>query len=84
MNECPDYTNTGTCSNKSCRLNHIDRAGALRKAAGHTGGEDDSDLSSDDGQHDAIDSDDVDSDDMADVGSGDEELSGQQDFVGLR
>jgi hypothetical protein len=32
--ECPDYANTGNCSNKKCRLPHVDRAGQLRKIAG--------------------------------------------------
>jgi hypothetical protein len=34
VTECPDYANTGTCSNKKCRLPHVDRAGQLRKIAG--------------------------------------------------
>jgi hypothetical protein len=32
--ECPDYANTGRCSNNKCRLQHIDRAGQLRRIAG--------------------------------------------------
>lgn len=71
MNECPDYTNTGNCKNKKCRLNHVDRAGALRKAAAEratsTSPQDghDSDVSSDQ-DFDEIDSDDIDSVDLSD------------------
>jgi hypothetical protein len=32
--ECPDYANLGRCSNKKCRLPHVDRADHLRKLAG--------------------------------------------------
>lgn len=32
--ECPDYANTGRCFHKKCRLQHIDRAGQLRRIAG--------------------------------------------------
>lgn len=32
--ECPEYTNTGVCNKKTCRLPHVDRAAQLRKISG--------------------------------------------------
>ncbi|KAF2226633.1 hypothetical protein BDZ85DRAFT_256502 [Elsinoe ampelina] len=90
VNECPDYTNTGVCRNKKCRLPHIDRAGTLRKAAAAKAakGEDEVafDVSSDEEDYDEIDSDDADSEEIEDdvvmSGNGDgHELSQQQDFI---
>lgn len=64
VNECPDFSNTGKCNTKGCRLPHTHKANVIRR---NTGGviDDDgsSDISSDD-DDDEIDSDDVDSDDM--------------------
>lgn len=68
--ECPDYADKGSCSNKKCKLPHIDRAGQIRKIAAATANKQDSgknnsseedDLSSDE-ELDEIDSDDVSSD----------------------
>ncbi|KAF2173015.1 hypothetical protein M409DRAFT_16965 [Zasmidium cellare ATCC 36951] len=82
--ECPDYANHGRCANReknACNLPHIDRAGALRKAAerqAKTGSEDDSDVSSSDDDKNEGDSDvaeDIDMDDDS------HELSQQQDFI---
>lgn len=87
MNECPDYSNTGVCHTKNCRLMHRDRATIMRKHAvqgdSNSSTHDLADLSSDE---EGIDSDDVDSDDMEFFGFGDEdekdtEILLQQDFV---
>lgn len=91
VSECPDYANKGICRNKKCRLPHVDRAGQLRKTAAAAKDDDDgeeavSDLDSDTDLS-AIDSDDVDSDDIPDEAflnadkSLERELSQQQDFV---
>lgn len=32
-NECPEYDEKGTCSNPSCKLQHVERAGRRRAAA---------------------------------------------------
>ncbi|KAG9237268.1 hypothetical protein BJ875DRAFT_454220 [Amylocarpus encephaloides] len=85
VHECPDFSSTGTCPTKGCKLPHRHKAHVMRNAnRGEVSGEDQSsDLSSDD---EAIDSDDVDSDDL------DEEYFGehppdnqhmQQDYVEL-
>lgn len=97
VNECPDYANTGACRNKDCRLPHVDSVANKRRAEANKsaarqdspgGGNDSSDLSSDEEDYQEIDSDDVDSDDMdeEDVlmsGAGEQshELTQQQDFV---
>lgn len=60
--ECPDFSNTGSCKAKGCKLLHRERASVLR--AHVMRGEPEDDVSSDDG---ADDSDDVDSDDVAEL-----------------
>lgn len=90
VHECPDYANTGACNKKRCQLPHVDRAGQIRKAAAAAAaaeGDDESDASSEEETYDAIDSEDVDSDEFDDcteeliegVDSG--EASQQQDFI---
>lgn len=91
VSECPDYTNKGACRNTKCRLPHIDTAATLRKVAAakaNKGTDDSSDMSSDEGEYQEIDSEDVDSDDDVDedmifTGSGDggNELAQQDDFI---
>ncbi|PNS18591.1 hypothetical protein CAC42_5130 [Sphaceloma murrayae] len=91
VSECPDYTNTGVCRNKKCRLPHIDRAATLRKAAAAKSEDDEMsfDVSSEEEDYEEIDSDDADSDEieedmvMAGAGSG-HELSQQQDFISFK
>lgn len=87
VKECPDFSNTGSCKVKLCKLPHKNLASTIRK---HTAtiDDDDSDLSSDDDN--PIDSDDVDSDDMTeeffggeDAPSEDGPISRQDDFVRL-
>jgi hypothetical protein len=61
--ECPDFSNTGSCKTKGCKLMHRERASVLRKStqgstAEHTAM---ADLSSDD---ESVDSNDVDSDEV--------------------
>ncbi|EGP92129.1 uncharacterized protein MYCGRDRAFT_66788 [Zymoseptoria tritici IPO323] len=96
--ECPDYASTGHCANHekgACALQHVDRAGALRKAArkqAKHGSEDESDISSDEdegqgkkeanGREATVDSDsDIDTD--IEMGSDEDShvLAQQQDFV---
>ncbi|PQE11584.1 CCCH zinc finger protein [Rutstroemia sp. NJR-2017a WRK4] len=86
VHECPDYSNTGTCTTKGCKLPHRLKASVIRKNANAgASAEDSSDISSD--EEDEIDSDDVDSDaiDEEFFGNDDEEkdleMSNQQDYV---
>lgn len=96
VHECPDYANTGVCHKKRCKLPHVDRAGQIRKAAAASANkveagerEDESDMSSEEEGYDAIDSDDVDSDEFDDMpeelieGVDNGEMSQQQDFIRL-
>jgi hypothetical protein len=95
--ECPDFSNTGKCSTKGCKLLHRERASVLRKTAaaaaaaaaassGAGGGQDEEmdDLSSDE---ESVDSDDVDSDEVEEfLGDGvdegdDSDFVGQRDFI---
>jgi len=85
--ECPDFSNTGTCNTKGCKLIHRDKASNIRKkvAAGeHLDDGGNSDLSSDE-ELDEMDSDDVDSDDLEflgdDDGVADQDVPMQQDYV---
>jgi hypothetical protein len=96
--ECPDYASNGHCPNHekgACALQHIDHAGALRKAArkqAKRGSADESDMSSDEenGEEDeeargkeAIFDSDSDLDTDIEMGSDEDShpLSQQQDFV---
>jgi hypothetical protein len=76
VHECPDFSNTGTCNTKGCKLLHRYKASVIRKNPAlveQQGDAESSDLSSDEEQ-DEIGSDDVDSDDI------DEEYFGQEDI----
>lgn len=87
-NECPDFSNTGVCKNKHCKLPHRERAHILRQAAAAreqpAEADDDEDPSSDD-DGDSIGSDEVDSDEVDEfVGADDSaDFDLQQDFIGL-
>ncbi|KAL8303542.1 hypothetical protein RB600_007141 [Gaeumannomyces tritici] len=61
--ECPDFSNTGVCKTKGCKLPHRERASVLRKA-GATAGDNDVDMAdiSSDEDGESVDSNDVDSD----------------------
>jgi len=91
VHECPDFSNTGICNTKGCKLPHRDRASVIRKNAARSDQlleEGSSDLSSDD-EADEIDSDDVDSDELDEEffstgdGEQDPDIPMQQDFVQL-
>lgn len=74
VNECPDFSNTGKCNVKGCRLPHMHKANVIRKNQGVVDDDGSSDISSDD-DDDEIDSDDVDSDDMGEEFFGGSEIS---------
>ncbi|TEA19313.1 Zinc finger CCCH domain-containing protein 7 [Colletotrichum sidae] len=77
--ECPDFSNTGKCKNRSCKLLHRERASVLRKRAE---GDEMEDLSSDEEE---ADSDDVDSDEVEefvnDAVGDDSDFKVQKDFI---
>lgn len=98
VHECPNYANTGNCRDKKCRLPHVDRAGQIRKRAANAAGtinpavpstESEHDLTSEEEEFDAIDSEDVDSDGlegyMMDISDDHDaqSLSQQQDYIQL-
>ncbi|KAM0332572.1 hypothetical protein ACHAQA_002856 [Verticillium albo-atrum] len=83
VSECPDFSNTGVCKTKGCKLLHRERASVLRKAGQQEGEDEDADMSSDD---DVADSDDVDSDEVDEFLGGegevdDAEVKAQRDFI---
>lgn len=86
--ECPDFSNTGVCKTKGCKLPHRERASVLRKNGAATreknSDEDEEmeDVSSDDDGA-SIDSDDVDSDEVEEfIGEEDGwEFEQQKDFI---
>lgn len=87
VHECPDFSNTGVCTTKGCKLPHRHKASVMR--TNNSSAEDESsDLSSDE-EDEEIDSDDVDSDDLEeeyfgnDDGETDTDIPMQQDFVQL-
>jgi len=77
--ECPDFSNTGKCKKKGCKLLHRERASVLRK---RTSEDETEDLSSD---AESVDSDDVDSDEVEEFitdGVGDDtDFKVQKDFI---
>ncbi|RKL37508.1 hypothetical protein BFJ72_g7593 [Fusarium proliferatum] len=80
--ECPDFSNTGRCKVKGCKLLHRERASVLRNKT-NAAGEPLGDISSDD---EAADSDDVDSDEVAEFIDADSDLSDfeeQKDFISI-
>jgi hypothetical protein len=87
VHECPDFSNTGVCHIKGCKLPHRLKASTLRKNAAAKQEDDaSSDLSSDE-DADEIDSDDVDSDGLEfigmDGGEVDTDIPMQTDYVQL-
>ncbi|CAM1506928.1 Fc.00g065690.m01.CDS01 [Cosmosporella sp. VM-42] len=77
--ECPDFSNTGRCKIRGCKLLHRERASVLRQQANDTM----EDLSSDE---EAPDSDDVDSDEVAefiDADSDDSDFEDRKEFISL-
>ncbi|CAK7564022.1 MAG: hypothetical protein SEPTF4163_001905 [Sporothrix epigloea] len=64
--ECPDFSNTGVCKIKGCKLPHRERASFMRRAnhnttANNSANNSDSDVSSD---YESVNSDDIDSDEV--------------------
>ncbi|KAL2165939.1 hypothetical protein VTG60DRAFT_3581 [Thermothelomyces hinnuleus] len=89
--ECPDFSNTGVCKIKGCKLPHRERASVLRRGASsrdQSGMEDEEmeDLSSDD-DGESIDEDDVDSDEVDEFIGQDEngglDFAAQKDYIEL-
>ncbi|KAL1852733.1 hypothetical protein VTK73DRAFT_9172 [Phialemonium thermophilum] len=85
--ECPDFSNTGVCKTKGCKLLHRERASVLRKMnAAEKNGDDESmeDVSSDE-DGDSVDSYDVDSDEVEEfIGQDDNfDFTEQKDFIEL-
>ncbi|KPM34872.1 hypothetical protein AK830_g11709 [Neonectria ditissima] len=79
--ECPDFSNTGSCKVKGCKLLHRERASVLRHQAKTD--ETMEDVSSED---EAADSDDVDSDEVAefiDADSDGSDFEDHKDFISL-
>lgn len=86
--ECPDFSNTGVCKTKGCKLPHRERASVLRKAGAAAGDKDVdmADISSDeDGE--SVDSNDVDSDAvdefLGDDDASDEVFDPNQEYIQL-
>jgi hypothetical protein len=80
--ECPDFSNTGQCKNKGCKLLHRERASVLRNMA-RPG---DEDISSDDDDDETADSNDVDSDEVAEfieADSDDSDFENPKDFLAI-
>ncbi|KAK0716992.1 hypothetical protein B0T26DRAFT_740578 [Lasiosphaeria miniovina] len=87
--ECPDFSNTGVCKSKGCKLPHRERASVLRRATNArevSGNDEMEDVSSDD-DGESVNSDDVDSDEVDEFIGQDEtgglEFSEQKDFIEL-
>ncbi|KAK0723980.1 hypothetical protein B0T21DRAFT_372935 [Apiosordaria backusii] len=86
--ECPDFSNTGTCKTRGCKLPHRERASVLRKASSSKSEDVEmEDVSSDDDDGESIDDYDVDSDEV-DEFIGEDETGGldfteQKDFIEL-
>jgi len=90
--ECPDFSNTGVCKSKGCKLPHRERASVLRRGAG---GRDLSSMDNDDQEMEDVSSDDdgesidddVDSDEVDEFIGQDErgglDFAEQKDFIEL-
>lgn len=87
--ECPDFSNTGVCKIKGCKLPHRERASFMRRhdnSTNNTSTDEDNyiDISSDDDE--SVNSDDVDSDDVdefvgADGDDADLDFVNQKDYI---
>jgi hypothetical protein len=89
LHECPDFSNTGSCTTKGCKLLHRHKASLMRSNTvrnDQTQEDETSDISSDE-EGEEIDSDDVDSDDLEFFGEDDGNIHSdvpmQQDFIQL-
>ncbi|RKF61276.1 Zinc finger CCCH domain-containing protein [Erysiphe neolycopersici] len=88
VNECPEFSNTGKCNTRGCKLPHREKASLMRNQASRkqseTANDETTDISSDD--DDNIDSDDYDSEELEEFINNevsDTEIPMQQDFVHL-
>lgn len=85
--ECPDFSNTGVCKTKRCKLLHRERASVLRKMNARERQNDDEDMEdvSSDEDGDSVDSYDVDSDEVEEFIGQDEDFdfNDQKDFIQL-
>ena len=84
--ECPDFSNTGVCKTKGCKLPHRERASVLRKANAaleqNASKDDEDDLSSDDDDN-SVSSDDVDSDEVEEFVGEEDPTDFEKDFIAL-
>ncbi|KAG6362185.1 hypothetical protein INS49_010415 [Diaporthe citri] len=82
--ECPDFSNTGVCKTKGCKLPHRERASVLRKANAaleqNENRDDEDDLSSDDDNN-SVSSDDVDSDEVEEFVGEEDPTDFEKDFI---
>jgi hypothetical protein len=93
--ECPEYAEKGTCTNKKCKLQHVEHAGRRRAAAaaaasaekGRGSSNNTSNNESSEDEDDESIGSDVDSDFLSDIeyAQGDDEHDGDlvQDFIKL-
>ena len=85
--ECPDFSNTGTCKIKGCKLPHREKASVLRKTAQRETEESSEmvDLTSDDDDDESVASNDIDSDEVDEFVGQDEpgsvDFAEQKDFI---
>ncbi|KAF7533374.1 hypothetical protein G7054_g7125 [Neopestalotiopsis clavispora] len=81
--ECPDFSNTGVCKTKGCKLLHRERASVLRNKVISSNDEEMADLSSDEDEGAAPD--DIDSDEVEEfIGNDDsDELDLSKDYIGF-
>ncbi|POS75054.1 CCCH zinc finger protein [Diaporthe helianthi] len=84
--ECPDFSNTGVCKTKGCKLPHRERASVLRKANAaleqNASRDGEGDLSSDDDDN-SVSSDDVDSDEVEEFVGEEDPTDFNKDFISL-
>lgn len=84
--ECPDFSNTGVCKSKGCKLPHRERASVLRKTASKDPDTGDSAMEDFSSDEESVHSDDVDSDEVDEFigqdGDGDFDFT-ERDFIEL-
>lgn len=87
LHECPDFSNTGTCATRGCKLLHRHKASVMRSNTNRSDNSEEDEASDISSDGEEIDSDDVDSDDLdgefEDDGMTDSDMPTQMDFVRL-
>lgn len=87
LHECPDFSNTGACTTRGCKLLHRHKASVMRSNTNRSDNSEDDEASDISSDGEEIDSDDVDSDDLEgefeDDGMIDLDMPTQKDFVRL-